>query len=1181
VYFVVANIYSKFLTPKTITMKTALISIAFLVCCSYSKGQCPPIAIDDPACLTKSFLPPVSIITLHITSDFGANPNDTISDQAAFDSATRCINARGGYVNLIIDKATTTGGKYLVGGENSGYASGQPYYRRQAIFLFRNCRDITITGELDGVNKVKIKYNSGLHYGTFNDTTGAQPGSLDQWNPSVHSLPNLFLKACKVSDFIHCQNCNNVVVNNIDADGNISGAVLGGNWGIGSSRPIEIPFYGIFLLNSSNVSFDNIYIHHFGMDGAEIKTFTILNASAPDDSISISNSALNYNGRNGISWTGGVGLKVTNTTCNKNGSSGLPVRTAPGAGIDIEPEEYQDCPNSGSLYNSCQKGVFTKCEFLENLGNGVAITDGKNAASGKQTFNYCDMGGNNAYALWLQQKACTFNSCNIFGTASIYQDATYADTIANVFNNSQFTDCYYGTIVNIPGANYSQNFYNVLGAKANSCIFTSHQSYIGNMYCMWDGIWRVDTTANPDTLYQFIPPVDSFMRYNNCEFTNYTVYNDATGNNRVGWFRHSSFTNCKFKIVRTGPGTYNPIYGYVFEHCDGQTTNNNSFDNAYQLTSCESSSCSSTGYVIRDIKYFGAKGDGTTDDQPAFDAAESYFNARGGKGRLVLSAGTYKIGKQTWSTSTHSWLGDPVLQLVNVQCMQIVSDGAVIKFNPTLMAGKYDSLKATCATCGVSVPGVFIYLQNCTNVEIKRAGDSSLVINGNMTNIANTNAIVTMSHFGIQIENSSKIKVDGVKAYDFAGSGFVLRNNSPSGTTISNSSTSQEISFSHLEANNNAASGILVQGGIGVSLKTSKMYNNGLGFVTGFTTTGKGLDLAPIGGVYIKDFTIDSCDIYNNKNIGITAFYPTLTTNLTVNRTKIAGQQNLALSVDNVTSSYNCSRIYGSVYLYGSTSTTQSLNPVTFSSCYISDCDLGTSMYKIQTTNNYLLNLGVGGKTISNVEVTNCIFKTFEQSPLFVNGNANSCTTPSNPPKVNNCIFTLNFATTSVNSGTGVKLVNTLATGDSVYAKSGLTHTFTSLCSGSTTPPVTAISGTIPGCTSSTTVDQPSCSLSAFQQRSQVTEDEPDPMLTEPVDVSTDIIRLSPNPTNGKLQLSVKGGFKVVDIIDNKGMLLQHIVVGTKSSIISIDLSRYPAGMYLLKTTDNNNKVVVKKVIKQ
>ncbi|RYZ61233.1 MAG: hypothetical protein EOO14_05525 [Chitinophagaceae bacterium] len=49
----------------------------------------------------------------------------------------------------------------------------------------------------------------------------------------------------------------------------------------------------------------------------------------------------------------------------------------------------------------------------------------------------------------------------------------------------------------------------------------------------------------------------------------------------------------------------------------------------------------SQAFITRDIKSFGAKGNGRTNDHEAFRKAAAFFNARGGNGKLVISKGTY------------------------------------------------------------------------------------------------------------------------------------------------------------------------------------------------------------------------------------------------------------------------------------------------------------------------------------------------------------------------------------------------------------------------------------------------------------------------------------------------------------------------------------------------------------
>ncbi len=57
----------------------------------------------------------------------------------------------------------------------------------------------------------------------------------------------------------------------------------------------------------------------------------------------------------------------------------------------------------------------------------------------------------------------------------------------------------------------------------------------------------------------------------------------------------------------------------------------------------------SQSYITRDIKSFGAKGNGKTNDNAAFEKAAEFFNKRGGNGKLIISKGKYIVGKQSFT----------------------------------------------------------------------------------------------------------------------------------------------------------------------------------------------------------------------------------------------------------------------------------------------------------------------------------------------------------------------------------------------------------------------------------------------------------------------------------------------------------------------------------------------------
>ena len=79
-----------------------------------------------------------------------------------------------------------------------------------------------------------------------------------------------------------------------------------------------------------------------------------------------------YNGRRGLSWTGGNGLTAIDRQFNHTGRGAL--SSSPAAGIDIEAED-------GVVRN----GLFINCEVINNVGPGM----GRIGDSADITFQRC------------------------------------------------------------------------------------------------------------------------------------------------------------------------------------------------------------------------------------------------------------------------------------------------------------------------------------------------------------------------------------------------------------------------------------------------------------------------------------------------------------------------------------------------------------------------------------------------------------------------------------------------------------------------------------------------------------------------------------------------------------------------------------------------------------------------
>src|ERR1043166_7586049 len=98
-------------------------------------------------------------------------------------------------------------------------------------------------------------------------------------------------------------------------------------------------------------------------------------------------------------------------------------------------------------------------------------------------------------------------------------------------------------------------------------------------------------------------------------------------------------------------------------------------------------------YVTKDIKSFGAKGDGKTNDHEAFQRAAAYFNDRGGNGSLTISKGVYLVGKQTFTggqANKPAYNGENVLSFAKIKNFTIQgSSGATLRYVDSLRFGAF------------------------------------------------------------------------------------------------------------------------------------------------------------------------------------------------------------------------------------------------------------------------------------------------------------------------------------------------------------------------------------------------------------------------------------------------------------------------------------------------------------
>lgn len=319
---------------------------------------------------------------IDLQKDCGAKGDGATNDTDAFQKAAAIIQEAGGGT-LVIPKAT-----YIVG-RQTHEPGKDPYYRYEPIFEVKDLDGLVIEG-----NGAVIRLESGLRFGSFDKETG------EPFEPP--SMPFLDLAyRVGVGNMIFVTGSKNVEIRDLELDGNLSELIIGGQWG-DTGRQIEA--YGLRLYNNTDVIVERVHSHHHALDGIIIG-WRNLKESDPPTLHTLKDCVFEYNGRQGLSWVGGRGLKAYRCKFNftqRATNQGKPFGSAPGAGLDIEAED-----------SICRDGYFEDCEFLDNGGCGVVADSGD---GGYTKFVRCLFWGATSWSVWSAKPALKYEDCAFHGS---------------------------------------------------------------------------------------------------------------------------------------------------------------------------------------------------------------------------------------------------------------------------------------------------------------------------------------------------------------------------------------------------------------------------------------------------------------------------------------------------------------------------------------------------------------------------------------------------------------------------------------------------------------------------------------------------------------------------------------------------------------------------------------------
>jgi hypothetical protein len=450
---------------------------------------------------------------------YNAVGDGVTNDIDAFQELSLVINQQGG--GLVFFEP---GSNYIVGRQTfTGVADGRAYSLETNLFFDGCTKTVVVEG-----NGCTIKMADGLKHGAFDPVTGLAFASVAPFTDlNYRSDPGYT---------IYARDCTSVVIRNLEVDGNIQNIDLGGPWGDTGYQCIA---YGIAVSECDDVTVDNCWTHHHALDGVYVKYISLVETDEATP-VTLRNVKSEYNARQGLSWTGGIGLTAINCKFNHTGRSTF--SSQPGAGVDIEAES-----------SICRNGMFINCEFIDNAGAGMVADQGDSA---DVAFHRCKFQGTTVYAIWPKKPRFSFTDCLIIGQYVNPYNSTTIPEDATRFTRCVFTDeAKYGTVYGGSMLCLTTFQYNVVytdctwnntevkvGRLDNATIIrgtfniSAGITYVANQdwqLILWKGTW--DNVTINDNITALEQPTDAYYigLNDNETFRGYNVVNST--NQKVKW----------------------------------------------------------------------------------------------------------------------------------------------------------------------------------------------------------------------------------------------------------------------------------------------------------------------------------------------------------------------------------------------------------------------------------------------------------------------------------------------------------------------------------------------------------------------------------------------------------------------------------------------------------------------
>jgi len=374
-----------------------------------------------------------AIIKLDIQKDFGAIPNDTINDHAAFQAASDFINRRKGYCELVIPA-----GKYIVGKQEK-LNNRDYYYRGIDVIQIINAKNVTIKGEVGSI----LKYDTGFKFGSFNPEDGSSSNITMDCSPKTKTTSN---KRADLGRCILIASSSNVTIENLELDGNFYSETLnnmnsykmkcmdeknpsfdpnkiniGGGYG---DCGIQLAHYGVFVSHSGDVVLRKVTVRRFGLDGVQIANS---HSEPGQKNVKVIQCKLDFNARTALALTGGDKIEITGTSMTNTGRC---LYASTGTGVDIEAQV--DAKRKEKLVTNVK---FTDCDFSNNSSGEILAKFG--LGSSNVTFEGCDIkSSSRAINLGRKNTGYRFVNNKISGSKVVLVEDKKVDIRENVLPKS-------------------------------------------------------------------------------------------------------------------------------------------------------------------------------------------------------------------------------------------------------------------------------------------------------------------------------------------------------------------------------------------------------------------------------------------------------------------------------------------------------------------------------------------------------------------------------------------------------------------------------------------------------------------------------------------------------------------------------------------------------------------------